>query len=505
MSSLRPGAVPQYGVRFPKNCWCYRQLMRLACAGEFWADPFLCRQPAFWMWEEIRCYEYAGVPETDQRSDPPEPGKADVVWRKGVRKNDVKSNDSFAFEQLPGPHASGLLPMDKCKDRPIHFPIYLAEIDVYHRILGDTAIRTENPWEANLFFIPTHTYYYIGNVGFPGLHFGAVFRHVREAHPWWNLTAGRNHVAATSNDRGCCDLYRLGLDVQRPIKLVHFAQAPRHSMLLSKNPGGGDSWREKPEDLAARLRSNMEDPAMLGAIAEFQHLAGRPRFRGFPIYELPALQQEREICYRPEHDVAFPPYLSSQPNHGAWLSVIPRAYGMGPDGKPFFLRESKRGTLLYFNGYSKVDMAYSAGVRQGLLALFKDNPREDLNINRVGGVAAMLSSRFCFTPMGFGWGIRLSQAMLAGCVPVMTHDHTWPTLWDVLPYERFSVRVSRHNLHRLLDLIESITPEQLAKLQDGLAEYYRAFVWQTEAGGLAYNYTMLSLHRRLLNMWTGMF
>lgn len=30
---------------------------------------------------------------------------------------------------------------------------------------------------------------------------------------------------------------------------------------------------------------------MQGAIAEMQHLDGRPRFRGFPLYELPALQQ----------------------------------------------------------------------------------------------------------------------------------------------------------------------------------------------------------------------
>lgn len=58
-----------------------------------------------------------------------------------------------------------------------------------------------------------------GNIGFPGKLYTAVFHHVRQQYPWWNLTAGRNHVVSNSNDRGCCDLYRMGPDVQHPIKV----------------------------------------------------------------------------------------------------------------------------------------------------------------------------------------------------------------------------------------------------------------------------------------------
>ncbi len=47
------------------------------------------------------------------------------------------------------------------------------------------------------------------------------------------------------------------------------------------------------------------------------------------------------------------------------------------------------------------------------------------------------------------------------------------TLWDVLPYEKFSIRISRHNLYRMMDYLESITPQQLAKLQDGVAEWHK--------------------------------
>jgi hypothetical protein len=58
-----------------------------------------------------------------------------------------------------------------------------------------------------------------GNVGFPGKLFSRVVAHVRQTYPFWNMTGGRNHILISGNDRGCCDLYRMGADVQRPIKV----------------------------------------------------------------------------------------------------------------------------------------------------------------------------------------------------------------------------------------------------------------------------------------------
>lgn len=34
-------------------------------------------------------------------------------------------------------------------------------------------------------------------------------------------------------------------------------------------------------------------------------------------------------------------------------------------------------------------------------------------------------------------------------------------LWDVLPYEEFSLRVSRHDLHRIVEIIDDVTPQQV--------------------------------------------
>lgn len=38
---------------------------------------------------------------------------------------------------------------------------------------------------------------------------------------------------------------------------------------------------------------------------------------------------------------------------------------------------------------------------------------------------AMSKSTFCLAPSGFGWGIRLAEAMHSGCVPVIVQDHIY--------------------------------------------------------------------------------
>jgi hypothetical protein len=51
--------------------------------------------------------------------------------------------------------------------------------------------------------------------------------------------------------------------------------------------------------------------------------------------------------------------------------------------------------------------------------------------------------RFCLAPYGWGWGIRLSQIILAGCVPVIIQPHIYQPLEDVLNYNDFSLRLPR--------------------------------------------------------------
>ncbi|GLI65728.1 hypothetical protein VaNZ11_009332 [Volvox africanus] len=387
--------------------------------------------------------------------------------------------------------------------------MYLAEVAFMDQLLSDWSTRTENPWEANLFVLNTYTIYYTGNIGFPAKHFANVFSYVRNNFPFWNMTGGRNHVAIATNDRGCCDIYkmaRLNPDLQHPIKMVHFGQVGR----FSRGHGSSDPALEAAFREFKRLAAHQAGEGTVGEeggdgnegeTMTLQDLPGEVvRFRGIPSYTLESIRMEREPCFRPEQDVAIPNYLER-----GWLDHVRKAYGWDSSGRPIH-NPTQREYLFYFNGYSKSDMSYSGGVRQGLLSMYSNLSRPDVAINKGCCTAEfMLKSRFCLSPLGYGWGIRLSQAMHTGCVPILVQDHVYSAFWDVLPYEKFAVRINRHNLHRLFDILDAITPEQLAELQQGLADHHRYFVWHGDAGGLAYNATLTSLHRRLLNMWMALF
>ncbi len=66
-----------------------------------------------------------------------------------------------------------------------------------------------------------------------------------------------------------------------------------------------------------------------------------------------------------------------------------------------------------------------------------------------------------------------------------------------MPYERFAVRVPHGDIPRIVDVLRLYDTEHVARLRQGLARYYRAFLWDREAGGMAYEWTLAGLQRRM--------
>jgi hypothetical protein len=54
--------------------------------------------------------------------------------------------------------------------------IYLAWWRFLEAFLPDTSVRTTNPWEANMFYVPALAFYYSGNVGEPSVHIKRVIK-----------------------------------------------------------------------------------------------------------------------------------------------------------------------------------------------------------------------------------------------------------------------------------------------------------------------------------------
>jgi hypothetical protein len=82
-----------------------------------------------------------------------------------------------------------------------HPPAYNAYKGFISAFMGDWSSRTENPWEANLFYVPALSYAHSGSRGNVTVHLRRVMAWVAEAHPFFNRTGGRDHFFWLPNDR----------------------------------------------------------------------------------------------------------------------------------------------------------------------------------------------------------------------------------------------------------------------------------------------------------------
>lgn len=96
--------------------------------------------------------------------------------------------------------------------------------------------------------------------------------------------------------------------------------------------------------------------------------------------------------------------------------------------------------------------------------------------------------------------MRLAQAMMVGCVPVVVQEHVFQPFEDLLPYEDFSLRLDNGDLPRIREILQGISDEQYARLLQGVLRYRHAFWWQRDAGGKAFDYLIASLRRRAMNL-----
>ena len=89
------------------------------------------------------------------------------------------------------------------------------------QFLNDWTVRTENPYEANLFYIPALLYFHAANVRNPTPHMKVVVDYISKF-PWWKRRDGRDHFFFMTGDQGSCFVNKPEHFLSKPIKLVHF-------------------------------------------------------------------------------------------------------------------------------------------------------------------------------------------------------------------------------------------------------------------------------------------
>eukprot|EP00899_Mesostigma_viride_P002130 jgi/Mesvir1/11918/Mv00256-RA.1 len=98
----------------------------------------------------------------------------------------------------------------------------------------------------------------------------------------------------------------------------------------------------------------------------------------------------------------------------------------------------------------------------------------------------MAQSVFCLGLPGKsdGWGRRTILAILLGCIPVIVEDNRAQMFEEVLPWDRFSVRVAEEDVATLEDKLRSIEPETVASMQRQLACVWPMLLWTSVFGSV---------------------
>jgi hypothetical protein len=83
-----------------------------------------------------------------------------------------------------------------------------------------------------------------------------------------------------------------------------------------------------------------------------------------------------------------------------------------------------------------------------------------------------LASKFCIAPRGYGRSsFRFFEAIQLGTIPVYVWDDVeWLPYKDVLTYEDFSISIQKKDISKICDILESVTADEYAEMQETLKE-----------------------------------
>ncbi len=298
----------------------------------------------------------------------------------------------------------------------MNWDIYNSDHIFLERLLHDWSVRTLDPADADLFYVPEFGYGLAGNGASPTQQVRRTFAFLRSHYPEHFVQyEGADHIVWALNDLGACPM---------PADLSH--------LLWIENFGLTHlNW-----DVAEK-----DDP---------------------------------EKCFNPLHGIVAPAF------EGDTVKSHFDAYGVPYNQEadvPF--PSAPRNVFFYFSGgYRFGDKRYSQGVRQQVYELFRNaSGFVVMEHDSRGAQISMRNATFCLCPAGSGWSHRLTYAVVSGCIPVIIMDSVVQPGMDVLPYSDFTVQLTRKQVPHLESFLRGIPANQIASLQRNVAKYSSYFVW----------------------------
>ncbi|SCV74444.1 BQ2448_8083 [Microbotryum intermedium] len=94
-------------------------------------------------------------------------------------------------------------------------------------------------------------------------------------------------------------------------------------------------------------------------------------------------------------------------------------------------------------------------------------------------LGTLSAARFCLLPRGIpAWSTRTFEAIYAGCIPAFIVDRNLFPFQDILDYSLFSVSIPESEAHRVEEILETYSEQQLIEMQAALVKVRDAFVFK---------------------------
>ncbi|KAL1547290.1 putative glucuronoxylan glucuronosyltransferase irx7 [Salvia divinorum] len=287
--------------------------------------------------------------------------------------------------------------------------LFAAEVAI-HRALMSSEVRTLEPRQADLFFVPVYVSCNFSEVnGFPAIGharslIAAAIQHVSSMFPFWNRSRGSDHVFVASHDFGSC---------------FH----------------------------------TMEDRAKSEGVPEF--LRNSIILQTFGV-------RGKHPCQEVEH-VVVPPYVSPE-SVSATLKSSPVTGRR--DIFAFF-----RGKM-EVHPKNVSGQFYSKRVRTAILRRYGNDGRFYLRRHRFAGYQSEIArAKFCLCPLGWApWSPRLVESVALGCVPVIIADGIRLPFPAAVPWADISLTVAEADVDGLGGVLERVAATNLTAIQRNLRD-----------------------------------
>ncbi|KAG0618214.1 hypothetical protein M758_4G047000 [Ceratodon purpureus] len=334
--------------------------------------------------------------------------------------------------------------------------LYGAGIALYESLLASEH-RTTNGDEADFFYVPLlhacvveqaddtpHLNMQGKFMGlrqyFAGDYTKRAYLHIQQNYPYWNRSAGRDHIWFFPWDEGACSTPK---EIWNSMMLVHWGNTNANHK-RSTTAYHADNWDLIP-----------------------------PEWRG------------NHPCYDPAKDLVLP----------AWKYPDPFPVLQNFSSRP----RQDRPTLFYFNGRlgnayenGRPEHSYSMGIRQRVAAEFGSQPDKNGKLGRQVADDVVVQSkrrpeykldlsrsRFCGVFPGDGWSGRMEDSILNGCIPVIIQDGIHLPFENVLDYESFTVRIAEDDIPNLTTILRAINETDVDSMLAAIRGMWQRFTYHS--------------------------